>query len=631
MTRGPRKQSEWQTPARTWDGERLRRIAADSFDMIAELDADWRVLYVNDRVEAVLGTPEGGDWPSIVVHPDDLPRVQAAVERARNDGVDSNATYRLRHIDGDWRWIEARYRPLTTPDGERRVLVIARDRSHDVDAELRLAASEARYRELVEKSPVGILVLQDDCVAFANAEGAAVCGASSPSDLVGTRVDALLERSDVFRTDPLRAGPGLPPDDRLLELNLRGLDGQVRAALATGTRIEFEGAPAFQALVRDITRLRETERERKRLELQLQESRKLESLGMLAGGIAHDFNNLLAVILANARFALRTDGAGAELTEALEETIEAGERAARLTRQLLDYAGRRTPDVRTTDIGALVDATSDILRSAIPNHVALDLELDPDAPPVRADVVQIEQVLMNLVINAADAIGEGAGRVRVATGTTEIRPGHRRPLVEGGTLHEGLYTFLEVSDTGRGMDADTQARVFEPFFTTKAHGHGLGLAAVIGLVQGHDGAVELASTPGEGTRFRVYLPAATELSVASGAEPGHAVLWLGSLDALREDSSWGRYDATPLPAVGEPDALARLSQGDRQIALLVVDGQEIGDAARFLEEVELRAPGLPVLWCGELPDAVRAAAGPLECVSPGQPLREALESLLGKP
>jgi PAS domain S-box-containing protein len=615
--------------------ERFRLIAENAYDMIAELDADGRVLYVNAQVGRVLGTPEGIDWATIRVHPDDLARVQAAFERTREEGIATTATYRLGHADGSWRWIEARHSAVETESGERRVVIIARDRSHDVDAELRLAASEVRYRELVEKSPLGILVLQNQRVAFANAAGAGTCGAESPEALTGMSVASLLERGDVFDVERSRGGQDAPPaDETLLEVRIRGLDGQVREVLATGNPIEYEGAPAYQALIRDITRLRRAERERRRLELQLQESRKLESLGMLAGGIAHDFNNLLAVILANARFALRHGARDAELSEALEETIEAGERAARLTRQLLDYAGRREPDVRAADIGALIEATSDLLRSVIPNHIELSLDLDPSAPPVRADVVQIEQVLMNLVINAADAIGETRGAVRVATGVSEIRSSERLRFVEGGALTDGRYAFLEVSDTGRGMDPDTQTRIFEPFFTTKTEGHGLGLAAVIGLVKGHDGAVELESIPGEGTRFRVYLPASPELepvSLPAEESEASAMLWLGGLDALRDDPAWELRDATPLRARNEQDALAWLTRNGGEIVLLVCEADAITDPAAFLAAVEASRPGIPVLWYGPLPDAARLRGTTVESVLPGQPLEDVLESLLGKP
>jgi PAS domain S-box-containing protein len=615
--------------------ERFRLIAENAYDMIAELDANGQVLYVNTQVARVMGTDDGHDLTSIQVHPDDLPRVKAALERTLQEGIATTATYRLAHADGRWRWIEARYRAARTETGERRVILIARDRSHDVEAERQLAASEVRYRELVEKSPLGIIVLQHERVAFANTAGAETCGAESPQALTGTPLDALLERGDVFDLERTADSERTQAsEETLLEVRIRGLDGQLREVLATGNLIEFEGAPAYQALVRDITGLRRAERERKRLELQLQESRKLESLGMLAGGIAHDFNNLLAVILANARFALRHGDRDAELSEALEETIEAGERAARLTRQLLDYAGRRAPDVRSADIGALVEATTDILRSVIPNHIELSIDLDPDAPPVRADVVQIEQVLMNLVINAADAIGEARGSVRVATGATEIQTSQKLRFVEGGDLTDGCYAYLEVSDTGRGMDADTRARIFEPFFTTKAEGHGLGLAAVIGLVKGHHGAVELESTPDTGTRFRVYLPASPELETEARpnvAPEASAMLWLGELDALRDDPAWELRDATPLDARDTDQALGRLARNGDEIALVVCDARAIADPGAFLFAVETRRPGMPVLWCGPLPEADRLRGGPVESVMPGEPIAEALESLLGKP
>jgi len=227
---------------------------------------------------------------------------------------------------------------------------------------------------------------------------------------------------------------------------------------------------------------------------------------VLAGGIAHDFNNLLAVILSSVRYASASDSTPAHRGEALSDAIEAAENAARLVKQLLAYAGRRSPEVRSLDLSELAGTLSDLLATALPGDVELVLEAAPEPLPVHADLVQLEQVLMNLVLNAADSVGAGPGRVTVRTFSRRLQPSELLGWLGGDSLAGGAYACLEVEDTGHGMDADTRARIFEPFFTTKKDGHGLGLSAVLGLVQGHRGAIDVQSEPGAGTRFRIALP-----------------------------------------------------------------------------------------------------------------------------
>ena len=193
--------------------------------------------------------------------------------------------------------------------------------------------------------------------------------------------------------------------------------------------------------------------------------------------------------------------------DALGDAEEATESAARLVKQLLAYAGRRSPEVRTVELSELARSLSELLSTALPGGVALELDLAREPLQVHADVVQLEQVLMNLVLNAADAVGEGPGTVVVRTSREHLDAEQLARWLGGENLAGGWYACLEVEDTGVGMDAETRARIFEPFFSTKQDGHGLGLSAVLGLVQGHRGAIDVASEPGAGTRMRVFLPA----------------------------------------------------------------------------------------------------------------------------
>ncbi|HEY5657967.1 MAG TPA: PAS domain S-box protein, partial [Myxococcota bacterium] len=476
--------------------ERFRLISDNAYDMIAEYDMSENLLYANDRTREVLGYASEdlqGHPPHFYVHPEDLVATRSAFASVRSgETTRAIVTYRGGRHDGTWCWIEANICAVTPLDGEPRLLVIARDVSQHVEAEQRLRESEERYRRLVESSPVGILVIQGRQIVFSNQSGAEICGAHEPGEMIGTDLFDLVETSDAeaLAAQLERARDRMPAADTM-EVRVCGLDGRIREVIGTGRMISYRAAPAYQAIVRDITELRRAEREQKRLELQLQEARKLESLGVLAGGIAHDFNNLLAVILSNVRFARQVIGDHPELDEALGDTAEAAESAARLTGQLLAYAGRRSPAVRSVDLSQLVQENSALLGSAVPGDVDLAFELAPEIPPVHADAVQLEQVVMNLVINAAEAIGNEPGTITVATGRTDSDQPEVGHWVGGEGLRTAEYAYLEVRDTGCGMDASTRERIFEPFFTTKSQGHGLGLSAVLGLVRGHSGAISL--------------------------------------------------------------------------------------------------------------------------------------------
>ena len=238
---------------------------------------------------------------------------------------------------------------------------------------------------------------------------------------------------------------------------------------------------------------------------------KLESIGVLAGGIAHDFNNLLHVVLGNADIALSQLPQGAPSREPLEEVIRATLRAADLTRQLLAYSGKGAFVIRHLDLSSEVREMATLLRTAISKQATLAWELAPDLPAVSADPTQIRQIVMNLITNASDALGEESGTITLCTGVvrsdelTDNRFGEPS-WGEGDEPEPGSYVYLEVADSGAGMTQDTLNRIFDPFFSTKFTGRGLGLAAVMGIVRAHKGLIRIRTDPGEGTKFRVLLP-----------------------------------------------------------------------------------------------------------------------------
>jgi PAS domain S-box-containing protein len=249
--------------------------------------------------------------------------------------------------------------------------------------------------------------------------------------------------------------------------------------------------------------------ERKRLEKELFEKQKLDSIGLLAGGVAHDFNNLLVGILGNASLAQDMVPEGSSLARPLEQIVRCSQAAADLTRQMLAYSGRGQFIIEPVDLTASVRETMKLLHSSIPGNVALHFDLDFALPPVEADAGQIQQVIMNLVLNAVEAIGEAPGVALVRTKSRTVDQRHIREELAEAPVEPGVYVVLEVRDSGCGMDEAIKARIFDPFFTTKFTGRGLGLAAVSGIVRGHKGIIHVTSAPGNGSSFAVYFPAAS--------------------------------------------------------------------------------------------------------------------------
>lgn len=271
--------------------------------------------------------------------------------------------------------------------------------------------------------------------------------------------------------------------------------------------VQAEGGK-FLCIVRDVTEQRHSEAHRERMEEKLRETQRLESLGVLAGGIAHDFNNLLTAVLGNVSLVRLTLPPGNSVAPMLQQIESASLRAADLCRQMLAYAGRGQLVIDRADLSHLVRDTASLLQLSLSQRARLDLDLAARPLPVLVDATQIRQVLMNLIINAAEAMGPHGGQVTLSTGLMHADNAYLASCRSAGDVAPGDFCYLEVVDTGGGMSPETLARIFDPFFTTKFTGRGLGLAAVLGIVQGHRGALHVTSQPGAGSTFRVLLPIA---------------------------------------------------------------------------------------------------------------------------
>jgi PAS domain S-box-containing protein len=393
------------------------------------------------------------------------------------------------------------------------------------------------------------------------------------------------------------------PDGNLAWIWIRGI-AQYDAA---GRRTSLTG------VVRDITY-------RVVRDQQMRETQKLESLGILAGGIAHDFNNLLAGILGSATLAETTVPEDHEIQQYLGSIISAGERAAHLTQQMLAYAGKGRLLSAAIDLNEAVRELSSLVHGSIPNKVFLQLELAPDLPSIEGDPGQIQQVIMNLIINAAEAMPEDSeGVITVRTG---IAPHHEAEAVAGAGDRE-LRLFLEVQDTGAGMDEETRAKIFDPFFTTKFLGRGLGLAAVQGAVRAHRGTISVMSEPGRGSTFRVLLPVGEPpRPVRSGPRAGPESAMQGTALLVEDEEVVRRSTAAMLDRIGYDvviagngrEAIERFEDPGMQFDLVVLDMKmPVMGGEEALPELRRLRPGVPILLTSGYSEmeAVRVCGGPV--------------------
>jgi signal transduction histidine kinase len=296
-------------------------------------------------------------------------------------------------------------------------------------------------------------------------------------------------------------------ESREFEARVVTKQGEVRWLHTHIQGLHRDGVLRMVGASRDITEARRAEEERRALDQHMREVQRLESLGVLAGGIAHDFNNLLSVIQGgNSALAIADLDPEAPVQQRLKRIRSAAEHAAGLTEQMLTYSGNAGVTLKPLTLSSLVESVLVLLEASVSKQTTLQTRLARDLPLVEGDETQLRQVVVNLVTNASEALEGAPGRVCVETGTVRASRAYLSDAYSPRSLPEGDHVYLEVSDTGVGIEEAARARIFEPFFTTKRSGRGLGLAAVLGIVQSHHGALKLTSEVGQGTRFRVLLP-----------------------------------------------------------------------------------------------------------------------------
>jgi signal transduction histidine kinase/CheY-like chemotaxis protein len=498
-------------------------------------------------------------------------------------------------------------------------------------------------RAVLDAAPVGVFLLDPAWrITMANRLGAAQWELGAPEDWLGRRGDEAIERYVDRLADPesFRSALRLLVKEPLavidsLEVHFLAPDERVLLLFSSPVLSE-EGEHLGRVFTsRDAT-------EERRLEGELRQAQKMETLGTLAGGIAHDFNNQLTVILGNARFALDGVPEGHEAGAALRDLTRAAEHCANLTRSLLAFARRAPSEPRASDVAAVAGEVEHLLRATLPSTVRFAVVAAPGLRPAHVDPTQLQQILLNLCLNARDAVG-GRGSIALAARCRGLAAAEAREL----GVAPGEHVEIEVRDDGAGMDAWTRARVFDPFFTTKpvGAGTGLGLAVVYGLVRGHGGWIGVDSEPGRGSSFRVLLPVAEEAPLETPVPELAPAGGRGELVLIAEDEGAVRRVVAAvlrragyrvIEAADGAEAIAWLERRGAEIALAVLDltMPRVDGLAALAAMRELR-PGLrALLVSGSFPPSLVAPPPDAELLAkPFEPAELAgrVRALLDRP
>ncbi|MBK9965302.1 MAG: response regulator [Holophagales bacterium] len=602
---------------------RYRTLVENIPQKIFMKDRDFRWVSINERLahdlgirpEEVVGKVDADLFPPELAakyHADDISvmdtgKTEEFVERYSQEGVGT--------------WISTIKAPVRNTDGEIvGLLGVSWDITDRKRAEEALLESEARSRSLFECAPDALIVVGTDGRIEAVNEAAVTRYGYSREEFLAMGVNQLAA-PDLESLAAVRVKEALEGGTSF-EWRHRRKDGSEIHVEIRANRFDFAGQPSLLASVRDITERRQSEKERAKLEEQLRASQRMEAIGSLAGGVAHDFNNLLSVILGYTSFAIEGMPEGDPVRNDLLEVKKAGERASAVTRQLLAFGRRQVLQPVPLDLNQVSEGVEKMLRRILGEDITLVQTLAPDLWRTLADPGQIEQVLVNLVVNARDAMREG-GRLTIETSNVEI--GEEDAARQVG-VKPGSYVRLAVTDTGCGMDQQTRERIFEPFFTTKevGKGTGLGLSTAYGIIKQSHGNIWVYSEPGHGTTFKIYLPRefpapaapATVLATVPTQATGTETILVTEDEEALQNVARRTLEAagyTVLVARDGDDALRISSLHAGDIHLLLTDMVMPGMGGRMLARIlSGRRPSTRVLYMSGYADDAIVHHGALE-------------------
>jgi PAS domain S-box-containing protein len=603
--------------------ERLRLVIDGVPGMVLYVDRDGRYRFANRAAGEWFQCPPSdfdGREMSEVLGESTFEGVRKGVARALA-GEEVVVERHTRYPDRE-RDVHAHYVPDRAPNGEVRGMVaLVQDVTEQKQAERALRESEERFRRMVEIAAEGLWIVNSAAkTTFVNNRMASILGYSK-EEMLGRPCFDFFDPEDRERTrlefENFMIHKILTPEPR--EFRGRRKDGSTVWLDITGAPI-IDDAGEFTGVLKMCTDVTE----RKKNEQRFRQAQKLESLGIMAGGVAHDFNNLLTSILGNTSLVLDTLEPGSRSRAMLQDVVTASEGAARLTRQMLTYAGKDQGRLQPLDVVAAAREVVPLLSASIPKIVRLSLDLEEGIPLVEADPAQLQQVMMNLVINAAESIpARTPGEVRVRVGRHRLTPEDYRDAVMPIEDSDREYVSLSVTDNGSGMDPATQAHIFDPFFSTKFAGRGLGLAAVLGIVRGHGGTLTVRTAPGKGSVFAVFLPAshaARPAEMPTAVVPERAPVGAGTIlfvddePALRSlaQRTLERHGYRVLPAADGREAIAVLKANPevRAVVLDLAMPEMTGDIAGPI--LRSLRPDVPLILSSGYP-----ASDVLERVGPG--------------
>ncbi|MHA2090862.1 MAG: PAS domain-containing hybrid sensor histidine kinase/response regulator [Candidatus Kariarchaeaceae archaeon] len=503
--------------------ELYRSLVENSPNRIVRLDLKGSIKYINyvrhhDSPKAVIGD-------SIYNYVK-----QSYVEIFKKEfksAIETKSITRCEIVEYYDRFELVQFIPMMQDDQVHEILMTSVDITDLKKAEALLKESEERYRIIFDSALFGVVLFQHNRIVFINQTARKMFGYGTTAEMIEMHASKFLISEDITRILDLEfrrmQGEDVPSSYGSIGVRKDGSHFPIQIA---AVRMNFFGEPAIQVYVEDITEKKLGEEKNIRLQAQVERAQKLESLGVLAGGIAHDFNNLLMGILGNASLAVLELPEEHPATALIQEVEKIAQRASDLSQQMLAYSGKGKFEIKPMNLSSLIENMQNLLEVSISKNTMLEYQLDQKLPPVDIDSTQMQQVVHNLVTNASEASKGKADRIIVSTGVLNATTEYLTEIFYQSSTKPQPYVFVEVTDNGIGLDKNELMQIFDPFYSTKFTGRGLGLAVVMGIVRGHSGAIDVKSTVGLGSRFRILLPCSS-LPIQITERQMHSIEWSG--------------------------------------------------------------------------------------------------------